>query len=406
MDTPKILIYAFTLRRDVAAALLLKAALEKRGAQVVIACGYNFKLYLKLWKPTKVLISTISKLEMVKKYAPESQVVLWPGEGGEPDKSSNAYMLSERGSDYDKIDMVLSWGQNDKDLFEKYFPAQTDKVIICGNPRLDLVKCNPFLTERKKKAKSIGFIGRFNSINHYDARPTIYSLNNPDNLEPVISQAKGYVMMVNVIDYLINNTDYLINVRPHPLEAPENYIYLQNKYGKRIHIDDSLDLAYWMANQSIICSPSSTSFLEAYLIKTPIINIENLTEGLEYRQNLQPFAALSSTAGDCPTSFAELQALIKTPPETMIVEDIEAHLKYVHGWFLKGSACKRMAEALIPNPTQEIGFSIKYKILNILNRVSFKRQCLRNRLFSNFNYCNGYHKIPDYFSGVIKQMKT
>ncbi len=402
---PKILIYAFTLRRDVASALILKSELEKRGAHAVLACGYNFKLYLKLWKPDIVLISTISKLDMVKELSPDSQVILWPGEGGEPDKSSNARMLSERGNAYDKIDKVLSWGQNDKDLFDKYFPDKSDKVVVCGNPRLDLVKCNySLLEDRRNKAKSVGFIGRYNSINHFDGRPTIYTLNNPDNLESVIGQAKGYVMMVNVIDYLVKNTDYDISVRPHPLEAPENYVYLKDKYKGRVNIDDSLDIAHWMAGQRVICAPSSTSFLEAYLIKTPIVNIEHLIDVLDRSKEIQPFAALSSTAGNAPTSFEELQEMIKNPPKTEKVKDIEEHLDLVHGYFIEGSACKRMAEAIIPQKQEPKPYTIWLKLLNIVNLLSFKNQCFKNRLFPNFNYCNMYHKTPDYFAGIVKNI--
>ena len=109
-----------------------------------------------------------------------------------------------------------------------------------------------------------------------------FTLLTTRNLDSVIGQVRGYVLMVETIKYLVENSDLKISIRPHPLEAPENYKYLQSFFEPDPY-DDSIDLANWIANQSIICSPSSTSFLEAYITKTFVINLDQMTNLMEWR---------------------------------------------------------------------------------------------------------------------------
>ena len=227
--------------------------------------------------------------------------------GSEPDLTSNAKMLSEREGLFEQLDLILAWGQHDLNLFGKYFREGLEKIQVCGNPRLDLLKLNKNLQAKSAEKKSVGFIGRYNSLNHYDGRPTIYTLNHTRNLDSVIGQVKGYVLMVETIKYLVKNSDLKISIRPHPLEAPENYKYLQSFFPGRIHVDNSIDLANWIANQSIICSPSSTSFLEAYLTKTFVINLDQMTNLMEWVKTNQSFTAMSVEAGTAPKKLEEIK---------------------------------------------------------------------------------------------------
>ena len=84
--------------------------------------------------------------------------------------------------------------------------------------------------------------------------------------------------MINLIHRIIDETEYNISIRPHPLEAPEGYDFMLTKkpFKGRVEIDDSLDLAHWTAQQKVIVAPSSTSFFESYLLDIPVINIDYL----------------------------------------------------------------------------------------------------------------------------------
>lgn len=401
MSASKILIYAFTLRRDVASALLLKKSFENRGALVALVTGYNLAFYIKYWRPDFIIISSISKIDYVKALAPSSKIILLPGEGGEPDLSSNARMLSERGGQYEKLDKIMAWGVHDLTLFKKYFPDNISKIKVCGNPRLDLIKLNKERLIKKNNKKTIGFIGRFNSLNHYDGRPTIYTLNYTENLDSVTGQIRGYVLMVETIKYIIKNTGFDISIRPHPLEAPENYKYLLEHFPERVQIDDSLDLANWMEKQRIVCSPSSTSFLEAYLTRTVIINLDEMTNLLKWVKKNQAFAALSIDAGKAPRNKKELIETISNPPAFKLSKKIEEHLKLAHGWELEGTACNRIAKEIIPIITQKKPNRLKLKFLNHINQIKFLWLQFKNPLFKNFNYCEGIHKPPPHLNTML-----
>ena len=89
----RVVIRAFTLRRDLGWAILVKKALELKGAEVIIACSRNFSWIIKVWKPHVVVFNTIGQIENSRKNAPRSMLVHWPGEGGEPWEHCDARLI-------------------------------------------------------------------------------------------------------------------------------------------------------------------------------------------------------------------------------------------------------------------------------------------------------------------------
>ena len=124
---------------------------RKPGAQAVIVTGYNIEFYAKYWRPDAIIINTISKIDYIKQICAKAKIILWPGEGSEPDLTSNARMLSERKGLFEQLDLILAWGQHDLNLFRKYFKEGLEKIQICGNPRLDLLKLNKNLQQKVLK---------------------------------------------------------------------------------------------------------------------------------------------------------------------------------------------------------------------------------------------------------------
>ena len=83
MSKFRIVIRAFTLRRDISSALILKELLEQRGCEVFLANSSNFEWVTKLWKPHCVVINTVSRIRMAAELAPDAAIIQWPGEGSE-----------------------------------------------------------------------------------------------------------------------------------------------------------------------------------------------------------------------------------------------------------------------------------------------------------------------------------
>ena len=128
--------------------------------------GYNIEFCVKYWRPDAIIINTISKIDYIKQICEKAKIIFWPGESSEPDLTSNAKMLSEREGLFEQLDLILAWGQH-CNLFRN-ISGRLGKIQVCGNPRLDLLKLNKNLQAKSAEKKSVGFIGRYNSLNHYD----------------------------------------------------------------------------------------------------------------------------------------------------------------------------------------------------------------------------------------------
>ena len=68
MKKYRIVIRAFTLRRDVGIAIVLARVLEAKGCEVLVASSRNFKDILVNLCPHAVVINTNSQIDVAKRY--------------------------------------------------------------------------------------------------------------------------------------------------------------------------------------------------------------------------------------------------------------------------------------------------------------------------------------------------
>ena len=84
--------------------------------------------------------------------------------------------------------------------------------------------------------------------------------------------------MHKAINLILENTDYNISIRPHPHETLDPYYkYVLpsfNKFKNRIEVDVNLFIPEWIASQKYIVSTTTTTFVESYVMKTPMINLD------------------------------------------------------------------------------------------------------------------------------------
>jgi len=245
MSKPRVVIRAFTLRRDIATALLLARQLEQRGCAVIVASGRDFVRTLRFWKPDVAVINTVGQIRRCADLAPGAAIVMLPGEGANARKHCDAVHLAEAPETYEKVDRFLLWGKATDGYFRELLPdADHGRLAVCGNPRLDLAKFNPELLRVPAAQKTVGFIGRYHILNRYNAVPAIFSMQRPEKREGVLWQVENFFCTITLIRRLIEETDYRISLRPHPLEAPEGYAFMnEGFFAGRVEIDESLDVA-------------------------------------------------------------------------------------------------------------------------------------------------------------------
>ncbi|MFQ5953468.1 MAG: hypothetical protein ACE5JZ_00215 [Kiloniellales bacterium] len=403
----RVVIRAFTLRRDAASALLLARFLKAHGCRVIVASGRDFLRTIRHWRPDAVVVNTVGQIDRVAKEAPYAAIVLWSGEGAQAIESSDPTVLTSMPGAYDRLDLVLLWGRATGAFYRQLFPhSNHDKLDLCGNPRLDLAKFNPELMDVPPERKTVGFIGRYHTINRYNRIPTIFSMQRPEKRDGVIWQVETFICMIRLIHRILEETDLRISIRPHPLEAPEGYDFMEEgAFAGRVEIDDSLDLAQWTARQRVIVAPSSQSFYESYVLGVPVINTDGLTGDTEWIRKVTPHSSLSQLVSHNPATDDEAIELIKDAPKAPRGNPtVDRHLDEFHDWFSPHSAAKRGADAIIAllgGRERVNGVRLPAGVLDLWDRASFARARLYEPLHPNFNYHKHFHPTPAYFDRIV-----
>ena len=180
---PKILLRAMSARRDAGYCIILKALFEKYGFDVFISCTRNFEFALKFWRPDIVIVSNFGAAKKVKNILPDTFLVYLEGEWGADGVFDLEEIASKESSNFRLYDLILLWGDSHLDGFKKYKDKfNLVNVYAIGNPKMDLIRYLP-LNKIKIRKKSIGFLARFNTLNHHEGRPALVNAQRKWNFE-------------------------------------------------------------------------------------------------------------------------------------------------------------------------------------------------------------------------------
>lgn len=402
----RVVIRAFTLRRDVANALVLAKVLERFGCEVFVACTRNFNWVVKYWRPHAVVLNTVGRVKITRQLAPDALIFHQPAEGSERIECSDASMFARHPRAFDEVAGVFVWGEVPLGYYEQRLPGcDGSKLHLCGNPRLDMLKFNPDLKGNRKNSNSIGIVGRFEEINSYRSEPTSDRLVKPHKLDYVVRQCIGFHSTMRLCERLLEETDYRINLRPYPLEAPESYHMAPKKrLGDRFDIDDSLDFAAWASRQRFIVSQISTTFIEPYLLGIPLISLDRIIDSYGFRSDLDGY--VSQDASDLPTTIDEALEIVKRGPPDVSPrkKSVDKALEECHGYYIKGSGLKRSAEVILDR-LEGTRFAFRPRLprfgVEIRDWLSFKRTTFGDPQHVNFSYKSGYHEVPAYFDRIV-----
>ena len=310
MGKTKILIRAFTCRRDVPSALVLKKCLEFFGYEVIVSSIRDFERNLKLWKPSIAISNILNTGYSVKKINPKIKTVFFDGEGFQTEESAHYLIFKKHPELLKNIDMIFLWGDKVANELKEAFPKYKN-IYVVGWPNLDLIRYNCYSSPKK----TIGFVMRSPAINDHQGVPTIRTISNKGNLERIIHQCEAFVSSFDCIKEVLEKTNYNVSIRPHPLEQIESYIKYKKfwfkQYASRVFIDDTLCFSEWLRSQRLIISPTSTSLLEAYLLKVPVINIDYLAGNAKYNKDYAVTTAEWQSSAYLPKTMKEFIQLIK-----------------------------------------------------------------------------------------------
>tara|TARA_B100000963_G_C22582169_1_gene651363 strand:+ start:243 stop:1469 length:1227 start_codon:yes stop_codon:yes gene_type:complete len=399
-------------RRDAGYLIVLKALFENYGFDVFISCTRNFEHALKFWRPDVVVVSNLGAGEKVKKMLPDSFLVYLEGEGFTQSYSDMADYCMKHRSWLKFFDLILLWGDVMVDAFRKY----KDKINILnihaiGSPKMDLVRYLP-LNKIKIKEKSIGFLTRFNTVNHHLGRPALVNVQNKFQLDYSINSLKTFHTMHKAITLILEKTDHNVSIRPHPHEST-NFYYRYvlpsfSKFKDRVEIDENLFIPEWIANQKCIVSTTTTTFVESYVMKTPLINLDHISNIFKWYKDYSKVSSEWIDAAFLPKSFNELVKLIDKKLIVKIDKKIEKQLDKGCDFNNDNSALHNCVKIIKKNYRKnKLNLGLPLFFLELYDSYVFKKTLKKDPLHKNFSYKKNYHKTPSYIKDfVLKILKN
>ena len=418
MTKYRVVIRTTAARRDAATAVLLGQLLERSGCAVLVTSTRDFENTLRLWKPHSVVVNTLNLAARARELCPASTVVFVDAEGFLPPGFTIAEWWSENLETLQQLDLALVWGARVVEECRQALAAeQVRKIKAVGNLKLDFVRFRPREQRTENSERdSIGVVCRFGTINQYEGIPPIRTIPNKsagNNVERVVVEVYGFDAVVSAIHTILEKTRYRVSIRPHPLEQVESYeryvipMYF-DAYRDRIEVDTSLEFCAWAIKQKALVSPTSSTFLEAYLLGIPVINLDHIAGVDRFMRDYAPVTSEWQQASPTPKDVEALAEIVTgtlAPPPPN--DDIQRQLAEYCDWENGGSACMRAAAEIL-SLLEATSFSGQFHwprwLVDLRDNISFRRSCRRNPLHHNFNYRRGYHQMPAHLDAMVDRI--
>ena len=316
-----IFLYADSMRRDLSTCYILEEILNERGFKTFICSRRNFLRYLKFVTPKKLFI--VGQVDMfyqqsIRNAAKSDQVEVFfmPAEGF---ASEAEYVnMYPQAIDYSFIRSIFFWGENSLEWFKKNRNVNDLKVLKrAGYARLPIARAYRAIGGRDRK--KIGFIGRFAALNDIYKRNLlgfyVSEKSAPDRSKLMARQdceSRAINCYIELFDFIVNNTDFRISLRPHPNEDVTTYRKLTERFGDRFEIDRVFDVAEWMASCHAIVGMASSSFIDAHEVQAPVICIDNYLDSQRGTLHYDPALEWMYESCHLPDSLDGVKALLMT----------------------------------------------------------------------------------------------
>ncbi|RPI79168.1 MAG: hypothetical protein EHM45_03930 [Desulfobacteraceae bacterium] len=427
MKKHRIVLHAMTLRRDFPSWYILKGLLENLGAAVVITSVRNYIRTIRYWRPHIVVYPNASKTTPIIEAFPRSKFIMYSGEGGESKTTLNESYFINHPDHYRRMDKILLWGQNtfnlmleiakekgQEDLSREF--SSDGRIEIVGHPRLDV--CRFWPTTQKGNNRSIGLAGHFFTLNCFDGRSALhFAFQGKRHYENMDAEVRTLGLYLDLIDFIVKETNFNVSIRPYPLEAPKQYFaakgspkgeFVNPDFRGRINIDSSLDFASWASKQDLIVTSVSTLVTEAYLLNVPVVYIDRLSGNYSLFCSRNDVNRILSEIVPQAGSFEELCTFVREPFKVPLNKS-KINPFWENYYDLKHTESFLMKAAYIIHHEAEKGHHDSLPIipLSFLKRIDdlhFYMACLRNPHHPNFNYKEGYHNLPFQYNEVIKKI--
>lgn len=398
-----IVLYADSMRRDLSTCYIIEQILNERGFKTLICCRRNFLRLLKFVEPRQLFI--VGQVDMfyetsIQKAATSNQTHIYfmPAEGFASD--AEYINMYPKDIDYSFIRSIFFWGKNSLAWFEKNRKYSNAKALRkAGYARLPIAR--EYLAIVGQDRKKIGFVGRFPALNDIYRRNMMRFLVSENSaleraklMARQDSEAKAINCYIELFDFIVKNTNWKVSLRPHPNEDVTTYRVLTKRFGERFEIDHAFDVAEWMASCHAIVGMASSSFIDAYVVQTPIICIDKFLDCQNGTLLFDPALKWMYESCHLPNSLDEVKALIVDEDlqpvaserfKNLITEEFRGDSDTV----FEGIVSEILDNSLRPKPLD----SVLLFLLRFLDFILASLHFLRRNNALQFDYSYYYHPI-------------
>ena len=348
------------------------------GVYLGLATIKNFeKLYLDIKKNGNFL--TISDEEGLVTYS---------------EKYYSSFKISQKNLDI--ADLIFTWGEKNKKILDKF--TDEKKIIVSGNPRLDLLK-TPFKSVYQNEIKKIKdnysnfylICTNFSYTNYFDKKFKYSELLKKRNFftcEEDIEEWHKYEKIKekisNELSKFLENShkikDINFVIRCHPSENIDKYEKIQKKL-KNVFFDNSFSVHPWILASNGVINHYCTTTFESLVAKKKVYSIKP-----DYETKLEDETFFENTL--IAKNHQELIKLLNLNKELNVKNSAQycsIDLKNEHKSFKYITNKLSIFDLSNKNKIKQNSFLFKYKLIKLL-RIIKNTIMLRNE-----NYID--HKI-------------
>jgi surface carbohydrate biosynthesis protein len=338
MKNKIVYIHIDTFRREYSSSYLLANIFRSKGYAVYMTSRLTTHILLKFFIPDILIITHTFTLNNDMKERVQSagcKIFVNIVEEVINDVTYMSLMYRDNVNPH-KLDGIFVWSNWAKNWIIEKTKIDTNKIHVIGSIRNSVLLRIAKLKKNNDSADNyISFITRFESLNVWNKRHPFVDLltidpedtNDPDGrfyFEKKIIDAESFAIFSKLISLLLKKAKNIIKIRPHPNEFVDSYQILENHFGKNLVLDKTIDLCEFYYNSRVIVGPVSSAFVEAYLLKIPIISFHAIQKNQYSSFEVQESLDLLSEAAYNPKSVAEALELCIDPalsPKTSVQLD-------------------------------------------------------------------------------------
>jgi len=279
----RVILVIDSFNREFFAMELLARAFRSKGVKAILCARQVLGMTYNRFRPDIVLLPKLHKIPSLDKMFESSLIVLAQAESFTGSESAFTHFSSNIKSEF--VDLVICWGEFDRNFYIENKIFTNERLISTGHPITEswyLAKKIPL------KTRTIGIAMSIRALTHRALGPSPNPISTI--LQTELAGSNGYFIepyhaedwlayesaWIRIVFQIIsNNQEIHFSIRPHPLENPLHYHAFDHL--SNVSIDhDGGHINEWLQKIDLLCSAFSTSMLDAYFMKVPVVSLRNL----------------------------------------------------------------------------------------------------------------------------------